>query len=150
MIINFSRTLPIVLASAGLAFSSALAVADQKASDMSEVRIEAARHVTAKRIGQSATTGAPIEIVQLTRRVNYSDLDLATHVGALELENRIKATAREACRQLDMLYPYGTEEGMGTQGLHCVDDATGGAMLQARTAIAAAEQRARRPDATHS
>lgn len=145
MVVNSIRAVPFALASAALVLSSTPAFSQHTSSDTSEVRIEAARSV--ERIGRSSTTGAPIEIVQLTRRVNYSDLDLATQAGAHELEKRIKETSREACGQLDKLYPVGTSEGPGTKGLNCVQDAIDGAMLQARTAIAAAERPTRSAEA---
>src|SRR5579864_5180539 len=98
-------SMEVVLAAVALAMPGASTIAQQAANP--EVKIEAARSV--ERVGTSAT-GAPIEIVQLTRHVSYADLDLTTHRGALELERRINDTARAACKQLDTLYPTGTLE----------------------------------------
>ena len=123
------------LMTAALAMTGASAIAQQ--TETSEVKIEAAR--TVQRIGTS-TVGAPIELVQLTRRVSYADLDLATHRGALELERRINGAAKAACHQLDTLYPAGTSEGPGTAGKSCVKDAVDSAMVRAQASIAAVEK----------
>jgi len=140
MITNWRiRAVQLVLAGAGFAMANAVATAQEK-SETAEVKIEAARPV--ERIGRTSS-GAPIEIVQLTRRVSYADLDLATHEGAKELENRVNETAKAACKQLDTLYPLGTSQGPGTRGLHCVKDAVAGAMPQLRAAVTAAEKRVR-------
>jgi UrcA family protein len=128
-------SMQVVLMTVALATTGASAIAQQ--TETSEVKIEAVRSV--QRVGTS-TTGAPIEIVQLTRKVSYADLDLATHRGALELERRINDTAKAACKQLDALYPVSTSEGPGTAGKSCVKDAVDGAMIQARASIAAAEK----------
>lgn len=125
----------VVLTAFALAMISASAIAQQ--TETSEVKIEAARSV--QRVGTS-TVGAPIEIVQLTRRVSYADLDLTTHRGALDLETRINDTAKAACKQLDTLYPLGTTEGSGKGGKSCVKDAVDGAMVQAKASIAAAQK----------
>lgn len=141
MAITSNRAACLALAGAALMLGNTHAFSQKAPDHSNEVRIEASRPVV-KQIGRSLTTGAPIDIVQLTRHVSYADLDLATHAGASELEARIKSTAREACRQLEQLYPIGTSEGPGTEGLNCVKDAIDGAMPQAKTAIAAAEKRA--------
>ena len=128
-------SIQVVLTAVALAMTGTSAIAQQ--TETSEVKIEASRSV--QRIGTS-TIGAPIEIVQLTRRVNYADLDLATHRGALDLERRINDTAKAACKQLDTLYPLGTTEGPGKEGKSCVKAAVDSAMVQAQASIAAAEK----------
>ena len=120
-----------VMTAVALAMTGGSAIAQQ--AQAPEVKIEAARSV--QRVGTS-TTGAPIELVQLTRRVSYADLDLTTHRGKLDLERRINDTAKAACQQLDTLYPVGTTE----QGMTCVKNAADGAMVQAQASIAAAEK----------
>lgn len=75
--------------------------------------------------------------VSVSHRVKYSDLDLSTHSGAVELEKRIRDSATEACQQLSKLYP-GSTQGEGKES--CVDGAVKKAMEQANKAIAAAEK----------
>lgn len=124
------RGMGLTLVAAGLVTASGTAFAQETP----QVTIEAERE--AKVVGRSPS-GIPIELVTLTRRVNYSDLDLNTHTGAMELQKRIAETAKEACKQLDTLYPMTAADG----GPSCVKKATDGAMTQARMAISAAEKR---------
>lgn len=124
------RAMQVTLVAAGVVVASGPVLAQQTP----QVIIQAER--TTKVVGRSYT-GAPIELVTLTRRVSYADLDLNTHAGATELEKRVNETAKDACKQLDTLYPL-SESG----GPSCVKKATGDAMVQAHVAIAAAEKRA--------
>jgi UrcA family protein len=75
------------------------------------------------------------ELYSLVYRVNYADLNLATHSGAVELEKRVKDSATKACAQLRKLYPLSEDTNPP-----CVDKATKNAMTQANQAIAAAEK----------
>ncbi len=128
-----AHAVPSLLAAFAAVMAASLAVAQEK---VPEVKIEAAR--TVKVVGRTAS-GAPIEVVQLSRRINYSDLDLSTESGANELQARVKHNAEEACKELDRLYPLGTTEGPGKEGKSCVKDAIDGAMVQARAAVDAAK-----------
>jgi UrcA family protein len=132
MMINIAtvRTTRVILAAAAVAVASSGAVAQQ--SDVPEVKIEASRSVT--RVGTS-TIGAPIELVQVIRRVSYKDLDIATPSGATELQKRIRATAQSACKQLDTLYPL---ERVDTTS--CVKEAVNHSTAQVQAAIASAER----------
>lgn len=78
-------------------------------------------------------TGAPVELVSLTRRVSYSDLDLAKPADVLELDRRIEAVAREACEQLAGVFPLSD-----ARTPDCVAEAVAGAKTQAERAVAAA------------
>jgi UrcA family protein len=102
------------------------------AQDISEVIIQAERP-TKVVVGRSSATGAPIEVITLTRRVNFADLDIKTVAGATELETRVSETAKDACKQLDSLYPL-------IKDADCVKRATDGAMVQVRTAVASAQK----------
>jgi UrcA family protein len=127
-IIPTSRTAHLLLVATGLAMVSALAVTQES----NEVTVEAARTV---RQTERTYTGTPVELISLTRRVSYSDLDLTSHAGATELEKRVNDTAKAACKQLDTLYPL-TSPG----GDPCVKNAVTDAMKQAHAAIDAAEK----------
>jgi UrcA family protein len=76
--------------------------------------------------------------ISIDSHVQYSDLDLSTHAGAVELEKRIKDAATDACRDLKKLYPDSTE-GVGKES--CVEVAVQKATVQANKAIAAAEKK---------
>lgn len=72
----------------------------------------------------------------LSRAVSYRDLDLATYEGQRVLKMRIRATARDVCRELG--------EGRGNGGpllRSCEDDAVRSARGQSRYAIARAQSR---------
>jgi len=125
-----SRTLHVTLAAACLT----LAIGVVAAQELTEISIEVAR--TTKIVGHSSTTGAPVELVTLTRHVTFSDLDLKSHAGAMALERRVQETAKSACAELDKLYPLDTPDAPS-----CTKKATDGAMVQVHAAIAAAEKR---------
>jgi UrcA family protein len=101
------------------------------AQPMSQVIVEVPR------VEKSTHTGAPgqrRETLSIVYKVDYSDLNLATHSGAVELQNRIKDSAKQACQQLATLFPDTTEG-----DTPCVQGAVKGAMVQANKFIAAAE-----------
>ena len=78
------------------------------------------------------------ELYSLIYKVNYADLNLATHSGAVELEKRVKDSATKACAQLRKLYPLSEDTNPP-----CVDAATKKAMTQANQAIVLAEKGAK-------
>lgn len=88
-------------------------------------------------IGRSSL-GAPLEQVNITHRVSYSDLDLTTVVGATELKNRVKEAAKTACKQLDDLYPL---EAKNVR--ECTQTAIAQASSQVDSAIAGAIREAK-------
>ncbi len=130
-----NRSIALVLQAACIATGLGLGTGLAGADELRQITVEAGK-VTKTVVGRSSTIGAPIENIVLTRHVSYSDLDLATHAGAKELENRVRSAARAACDQLDQLYPP-TEQDSPS----CTQKATADAMAQARVAIAAAEKR---------
>lgn len=83
---------------------------------------------------QTGPAGQRKETLSIVYKVDYSDLNLATHSGAIELQNRIKDSATQACSQLAKLFPETTEG-----DTPCVQGAVKGAMAQASKLIAAAE-----------
>ncbi|MGH6872830.1 MAG: UrcA family protein [Rhizomicrobium sp.] len=68
-----------------------------------ETVIVAAPH----RAEKSTVTGAPIVDVAWQRGVRFDDLDLRTESGARALRARVRFTARDLCRRLDVAYPIG-------------------------------------------
>ena len=104
------------------------AVAQQSDKPSAEVEVQAER-IVRHEVGRSSS-GIPIELIQLTRRVGYGDLDLKKHSDVTELEKRISATAEEACKTLADDYPL-----VAPNNPNCVKEATDGAMKQADVAI---------------
>lgn len=92
--------------------------------------------VEAPHVESTTVKGAPA--LSIVYRVNYADLNIATHSGAVELEKRIKDSATQACAQLKKLYPTSVDTDPP-----CAQAAIKHAMIQANKAIAAAEKGAK-------
>jgi UrcA family protein len=83
--------------------------------------------------------GPLVEVVSISRGVNYADLDLTSAAGQSTLKSRIHSTAVAACKQLDdetrgRVYPP-----KGATG--CERDASADALKVADRVIAAANAR---------
>jgi UrcA family protein len=104
----------------------------QQNDAMPKVTIEASHDVQKKRVGTSYT-GIPIEEVSLTRHVGVGDLDLTNPAGRAELDKRIKDVAKEACKQLETLYPL---EDWTTDRDTCIADAVKSAKAQEQQLLA--------------
>lgn len=100
------------------------------AEDTPEVVVEAP-HV-------ESTTVKGTPALSIVYKVNYSDLNLATNSGAVELQKRVKDSATQACAQLKKLYPTTIDTNPP-----CVQVAMKNGMAQASKAIAAAEKGAK-------
>ena len=108
----------------GLAIVAGSAIAQP----MEVVTVEAARSTL---VGQS-TYGVPIREIRIQSRVSYADLDLTSASGALQLENRIKETAKVTCERIKVDIPA-----EGSSQAACVKDAVDGAMKEAQKVIEA-------------
>ena len=106
----------------------AIAASAAVAQPLEVVTVEAARATT---VGQTMH-GVPIDEITIRSRVSYADLDLTTASGALELENRIRATAESSCKKLDVKFPA-----EGSSEAACVKNAVDTAMQEARKVIEA-------------
>ena len=116
------RSVRLGLLGGGLAIAASAAVAQP----LEVVTVEAARATT---VGQTMH-GVPIDEITIRSRVSYADLDLTTASGALELENRIRATAESSCKKLDVKFPA-----EGSSEAACVKNAVEAAMQEARKVI---------------
>jgi UrcA family protein len=96
-------TLGTNLLAAVLAGGALMAGAPAMAQQVSEITV-VAPHAVHQRTS-STPSGVAVEVVSLTRRVGYGDLDLATPSGVAAFTARIAETAKQACSQLDTLYP---------------------------------------------
>jgi UrcA family protein len=117
-----SRAVHLALLGSGLAIAASTAVAQP----LEVVTVEAARATT---VGQTMH-GVPIDEITIRSRVSYADLDLTTASGALELENRIRATAESSCRKIDVQFPA-----EGSSEAACIKNAVEAAMQEARRVI---------------
>ena len=110
------------------------------AQDMNEIVVESSpAHV--ERAPGSAGSTVHYDLISVKYAVMYSDLDLSTNSGAVELEHRIKAAAKKGCADIDKQYPLATP---ASSDKPCVKTAVAGAMAKAHDAIAAAEAKAKK------
>jgi len=89
-------------------------------------------------LSHASVTGASDQVISISRRVSFADLNLATYSGSQEVEARVKSTAKTICDKLDQLYPTSR---INVQA--CVGDAVSKGMADVRVAIAVAEKKAR-------
>ena len=83
--------------------------------------------------------GVPVEVVTIAHHVSYADLDLTTQAGQTALDSRIADSAKQACDQLEALYPP-AQFPVDPANKDCLKTAVDGALAQAATAIAAAHK----------
>jgi len=96
-----------------------------------------APEVVRETVRQNGVKGGPIEMLSLSRGVNYADLDLTTQAGVAEFQKRISDTARAACKQIEDEYPT-QRYVLVPANQDCVGTAIKGAAPQASEIIAAA------------
>lgn len=137
---NSTHFKSVVIASIPLALSiSGAGVAETPAESehpmLPEILIEAGP-VNRSVVGRSSSTDAPIESVTVDYHVRYSDLDLVKHADVLALRERIETAARDACGELDKLFPL---ERSSSQTRTCTRNAINGASEQVQHAIVMAQ-----------
>lgn len=120
------RTTKLTLAAVGFMIASGPVVAQE----VREIIVEAP-YVVHEKVGRTSS-GATVELVTLTRRVSYADLNLAMQADVATLNQRIDDTAKSSCKQLDSLYPLEPKDPA------CAKKAVDGAKAQVEAAIAAA------------
>jgi UrcA family protein len=120
------------VAAATLAASAPIA-AQRVGDPIFQITVIAPR-IIRQEVGRT-NSGAPVEMISLTRRVDYKDLDLKQQASVAELETRVNEVAQEACAQLARVYPLSDP-----QTPDCVKDAVEKAMAQVKVAVAAANK----------
>lgn len=123
---------------AGTTYFSHSAVAEEASGQpevMQEITIVAPYLVHKQVVGRS-TIGAPIEVLSISRRVSYADLDLTKASDAATLKKRISDTAKDACEYL-FSTDHGTTLPPVTSSRACAKTATAEAMMLANDVIAA-------------
>jgi UrcA family protein len=96
------RSLPFAFAVGALAFASARAHAAVP-DPLNPVQLDPITVIApaAKIVGRDAATGAPIEDVTVSARVQADSVALATNYGALMLEYSVRDAARKVCTEVD-------------------------------------------------
>ena len=118
----------LVLIAAGMSIGAAAVAAE----GLDEVTVEA-KPIPSRSVVGRTHSGLPIEEVTLDHHISYSDLDLVTHAGVMELHSRVQKAAKEACNQLDQLFPT-----QAAKARECTEQASHDASDQVQNAIASA------------
>jgi UrcA family protein len=100
--------------------------------EMAAVTIRADRPT--EKVVARGSSRIPIVQYELSYRVSYDDLDLATGSGADALKERVQEAAKSVCRELYDFYPQADPDRF------CATKAASGAMPQVDAAIAAARK----------
>jgi UrcA family protein len=64
-----------------------------------------AKPIAYRKVERTEATGGITETLTLERHISYADLDLSKHSDVTRLKNRIEISAKEACDELDKIYP---------------------------------------------
>jgi UrcA family protein len=93
------------LAAAGflIGISQAAAQEAQAGAEAEEVVVVGAP-IQRSRAKGWGTYGSSTEVIELSRRVSYADLDLTKYEDVMEMEKRIETTARESCEKLSDMF----------------------------------------------
>jgi UrcA family protein len=110
------------------------------AQQLGEIVVESSP-ATVQRVKGYVGDTQQVKLMSVTYAVNYADLNLATHSGALALEQRIHDAAKKGCDQIDKLYPL---EPAPAGDPPCLKTAVDKAMVKARAAVAHAEAGAKK------
>jgi UrcA family protein len=114
---------PIAIALAALSFVGT----GVRATDLQEITVTVP---TVTAVGRDAS-GAPIQQVSASARIQYDPMMLTTHSGRALLKDRVTEVARRLCREVNnAVPPAGDEES-------CVQQAVHGAKVQIAAAAVA-------------
>jgi UrcA family protein len=98
------RLVTLTLAAGAFSFLGTVAMAgNSSANDPQPTVTVKAPRVIHRSVGNGG--GLAVEQLSLTRKVSFADLNLDTPQGRAALHDRIRARAKQACQQLESLYP---------------------------------------------
>jgi UrcA family protein len=126
---TFKFGFPLTIA---LAVTGAAAFAQDK-NPASDINVRAGQ---VQETTEYSDDGLPVERYQAERAVSYANLDLSKTSDVAKLKERVKAAAKDVCKELDTAAPLDVSDDEGDTT--CVRDATAGAMGQVKAAVAAA------------
>jgi UrcA family protein len=112
-------------------------IATAQSQPLDEVVVSAQRVVATAVLGRSSS-GVPSELVSISFRINYADLDLSKSADVSTLQSRLESAARAGCQQLDKLYPFTPREAPS-----CLKKALKDSSAQMQNAIAAANAKSK-------
>jgi len=106
------------------------------AQELQEIVVTGKGDVAEKPAGKTAS-GVPIVDVSISYGVSYAGLDLASAVGAAEIEKRVNDAAKEACKEIRAKRPLGQ---FTTSEAECTKAAAREAMVRVHELEAAAKK----------
>jgi UrcA family protein len=121
--------LSVTLAALALCLVGAAGATELATNDVVEI---------SKEFPRLGSLAAPVEIVSITRRISYADLDLTSRANAREFQKRIRETAVALCQAIDQKRPLSSSPEARRS---CIKDATARVLIQVRAAVAAADKR---------
>jgi len=77
---------------------------EQGGRAMEEI-VVTAKPIAFRKVEGTDATGGTTEMLMLERRISYADLDLSKYRDVTELKKRIEVNAKQACDELNKLYP---------------------------------------------
>lgn len=89
-------------------------------------------------LARGSVPGVLEEVILISQRVSYADLNLTSTEGSREMESRVIRTARTLCEKLDQKYPLS-----GVDAETCTRQAVKKGMADVRAATVAAEKKGR-------
>lgn len=107
------------------------------AQDLQEIVVTGKGDVGVKPAGKTAS-GVPIVDVSISYGVSYAGLDLASAVGAAEIEKRVNDAAKEACKEIAAKRPLAQ---FTTSEAECAKAAADKAMVKVHELEAAAAKK---------
>jgi UrcA family protein len=86
-------------------------------------------------VAHRSSSGVSEQVISLSRRVKYADLNVGTYSGYQEIEARVRSTAKSLCDKLDQMYPT-----LDVDTKTCVRSTVSKGMADVRAALVAAEK----------
>ena len=126
--------IPLLLSACAVASASVFAT---EPTAIPEITISAERP-TDTVVGRTSS-GGQIVMYEVSYRLSYQDLDLATSAGADELRKRVQTAADSACKDLDKLHPLSKPDAS------CARKTVESSMPQADRAISLAQAKVAKP-----
>ena len=126
-----------ILTAFALAVVPGNARAQQAAETMEEIIVQAPLEIERQPVPRASSPTLDVEIVELKRRIDVTDLDLTKYADVQKLEQRISAVSRESCEKLYEMFP---EAGTGEAEVReCTRRAVASALEQKEQVLAAAQ-----------
>jgi UrcA family protein len=116
-----------ILLGIGIGLAVSISVGSIAAAQPVQEIVVTARSDLAVKPAGSSTSGVPIVDMSISYGVSYAGLDLASAVGAAELEKRVIDAAKEACKEISAKRPF---QKFSTSEAECAKEAAEKALVK--------------------